>query len=1179
MAGKTKTIDGNEAAAHSAFMTNEVICIYPITPSSTMAELSDDWASKDQTNLWGDIPRVVEMQSEAGAAGAVHGSLVAGSLTTTFTASQGLLLKIPNMFKIAGELTPAVFHIAARCLASHALSIFGDHSDVMHARTTGFAMLSSTSVQEAQDMAMIAQMSTLKSRVPFLHFFDGFRTSHEVNRIDLLSLEDARALIDEDLVQAHRQRGLHPENPTIKGTAQNPDIFFQAREASNPYYDAVPGIVREAMARFEKQTGRHYDLFDYYGAKDADRVVILMGSAIGACHETIDTLNAKGEKVGALAIHLYRPFDAKGVLAALPKTVKSIAVLDRTKEAGALGEPLYLDIVAAVSEYWRDIVGTSIPTIIGGRYGLSSKEFTPAMAKAVLDELKKDAPKNHFTVGINDDLTHHSLAWDASFITEDPENTRAIFYGLGSDGTVGANKNSIKIIGENTPLNAQGYFVYDSKKSGGETISHLRFGKKPIKGAYLIQRANFIAVHQFGFIEKKDVLSNAEDGATLLLNCPYSVDDAWNHIPAETQKQIIDKKIKLFIIDAGSVAEKTGMGNRINTVMQACFFKLSGVLPEDEAIMRIKEAAKKAYMKKGEAVVQKNYAAIDASIENLHEVRVPGTVGDLKRLSMDYTGAPEYVQKIMSKLVKDEGEKLPTSIFDADGHFPTATTKWEKRGIARDIPIWNPEACIGCAFCSISCPHAAIRIKAVKPELLAGKPDSFTTREWKGKEVEAGSQMRVQVYADDCTGCGVCVNTCPAAAKGALSMQYRLDHIDEERANLKFFDTLPYKKRTEVDKASVKGSQLIQPLFEFSGSCAGCGETPYVKLVSQLFGDRMVVANATGCSSIYGGNLPSTPWCVDENGNGPAWANSLFEDNAEFGLGMRLALDQQMDMAKALLRKNADKIGADLVDRLCNAEQKSDADFDRTRADIAALKAKIAGCDCEDSKRLMNVADALLKKSLWIMGGDGWAYDIGYGGLDHIFSLGRNVNILVLDTEVYSNTGGQASKSTSRGAIAKFAAGGKPGGKKDLGQFAMAYGNVYVATIALGADRNQALKALKEAEEYEGTSLIIAYSPCINHGIDMSKAQDRIKTAVDCGYWPLYRYMPTTDAAANPFKLDSKEPKGNFEDFAMQEARFNLLKRTKPELADKLFAIAQKDIDERLAFYKQLANVTRQVNK
>ncbi len=1177
MAGKTKTIDGNEAAAHSAYLTNEVICIYPITPSSTMAEHSDDWAAKSEVNIWGEVPRVVEMQSEAGAAGAVHGSLVGGSLTTTFTASQGLLLKVPNMFKIAGELTPAVFHIAARCLASHALSIFGDHSDVMHCRATGFAMLSSTSVQEAQDMAMIAQMATLKSRVPFLHFFDGFRTSHEVNRIDYLSADDARALIDENLVQENRARGLKPEDPVIRGTAQNSDIFFQAREASNPFYDAVPGIVKDAMAQFEKVTGRHYDLFDYYGAKDADRVVVLMGSAVGAVHETCDALNAKGEKVGVLAIHLYRPFDAKAVLASLPKSVKAIAVLDRTKEPGSLGEPLYLDMVTAVSECWKEVVGTAAPVVIGGRYGLASKEFTPAMAKAVLDELKKDAPKNHFTIGIHDDLTKHSLDWDPAFITEDDENTRAVFYGLGSDGTVGANKNSIKIIGENTPLYAQGYFVYDSKKSGGETISHLRFGKKPIKGAYLIQSANFVAIHQFGFIEKKDVLSLAANGATLLLNSPYSAEDVWNHIPAETQKQIIDKKIKLFVIDAGKVAADTGMGTRINTVMQACFFKLSGVLPEDEAIMRIKEAAKKAYSKKGEAVVQKNYAAIDASIANLHEVTIPGTIGDLKRINPDFSAAPDYVKNIMSKLMKDEGENLPTSVFDADGHFPTATTKWEKRGIARDIPIWNAEACIGCAFCSLSCPHAAIRIKAVKPELLEGKPASFTTREWKGKEVEAGSQMRVQVYADDCTGCGVCVNSCPAAAKGALSMQYRLDHIDEERENLKFFDKLPYKSRTEVDKSTIKGSQLIQPLFEFSGSCAGCGETPYVKLVSQLFGDRMVVANATGCSSIYGGNLPSTPWAKDENGHGPAWANSLFEDNAEFGLGMRLALDQQQDMAKNLVKKLSADLGDELVDRLVNGAQKSDADFDRVRADIAAVKAKLAGNNSDDAKRLLTVADALLNRSLWIMGGDGWAYDIGYGGLDHIFSLGRNVNIMVLDTEVYSNTGGQASKSTSRGAIAKFAAGGKPGGKKDLGQFAMAYGNVYVATIALGADRNQAIKAIAEAEAYEGTSLIIAYCPCINHGIDMSKAQDRIKDAVNCGYWPLYRYMPTSDPAVNPFKLDSKDPKDTFENFAMQEARFNLLKRTKPELADKLFGLAQKDIEERLAYYKQLANVSRHV--
>ena len=1174
-----KTIDGNEAAAHSAFMTNEVICIYPITPSSTMAELSDDWASKSQKNIWEEIPRVVEMQSEAGAAGAVHGSLQGGALTTTFTASQGLLLKIPNMFKIAGELTPSVFHIAARCLASHALSIFGDHSDVMHARTTGFAMLSSTSVQEAQDMAMIAQMSTLKSRVPFLHFFDGFRTSHEVNKINYLSLEDARALIDEDLVIACHNRGLTPENPTIRGTAQNPDIFFQAREACNPYYDAVPGIVKEAMDRFAKLTGRQYHIFEYYGAADADRVMILMGSAVGAAHETVDALNAKGEKTGVLTVHLYRPFDAKAILAALPKTVKSIAVLDRTKEAGSLGEPLYLDVVAAVTEGWREIVGTNMPKIVGGRYGLSSKEFTPAMAKAVLDELKKDAPKNHFTIGITDDLTKHSIPWDPSFITEDPENTRAIFFGLGSDGTVGANKNSIKIIGENTPMFAQGYFVYDSKKSGGETISHLRFDKKPIKGAYLIQRANFIAVHQFGFVEKREVLANADMGATLLLNCPYPAEEAWNHIPAETQKEIIEKKIRLFVIDAGKVAESTGMGTRINTVMQACFFKLSGVLPEAEAIEKIKEAAKKTYSKKGEAVVQKNYAAIDAACENLHEVKVPTTLGNLHRVSPDLSHAPEYVKKIMSKLMKDEGETLPTSVFDADGHFPTATTKWEKRGIAREIPIWDPNACIGCAFCSISCPHAAIRIKTFLPEAAANAPASFTTRDWKGKEVPAGSKMRIQVYADDCTGCGVCVAQCPAAAKGALKMEYRLDHLEEERKNLEFFDTLPYKSRTEVDKTTIKGSQLIQPLFEFSGACAGCGETPYVKLVSQLFGDRMVVANATGCSSIYGGNLPSTPWSQDEKGHGPAWANSLFEDNAEFGLGIRLALDQRRDFARDLLKKLSAEVGDELVKSLCEEPQKTDADFDRVRTHIAQLKAKLAQIDSNDARMLMAQADNLLQRSLWIVGGDGWAYDIGYGGLDHIFSLGRNVNILVLDTEVYSNTGGQASKSTSRGAIAKFAAGGKPGGKKDLGQFAMAYGNVYVAQIALGADRNQALKALAEAEAYEGTSLIIAYSPCIAHGINMMTTQDRIKDAVKSGYWPMYRFQPTTDPNGKPFHLDSKEPTMPFKDFALQEARFAQLQRTKPELAEHLFSLAQRDIDERIAYYKQLVEVQRYVNE
>jgi len=1182
MSAKRMTIDGNEAAAHSAFLTNEVICIYPITPSSNMGEFADAWAAADQKNLWGAIPQVVEMQSEAGAAGAVHGSLQAGALTTTFTASQGLLLKVPNMFKIAGELTPAVFHIAARTVASHALSIFGDHSDVMHCRATGFAMLSSGSAQESQDMAMIAQMTTLAARVPFLHFFDGFRTSHEVNGVEMLTVEDARALIDEDHVQAHRARAMNPTKPVLRGTAQNPDVFFQAREACNKYYQAVPGLTQAAMDRFAKHTGRQYKIVEYFGAPDAERVVILMGSAVGTAIEAVSALTAKGEKVGMLNVRLYRPFDEVAILNALPSTVRSIGVLDRTKEPGALGEPLYLDICTAVREKWTDLRGSAEPRVIGGRYGLSSKEFTPAMVKTVLDELEAAKPRNHFTVGIEDDVTHLSLSWDTDFITEDPKSTRAIFYGLGSDGTVGANKNSVKIIGENTPLHAQGYFVYDSKKAGAVTVSHLRFGANPIRGTYLIQRANFVACHQFNFLERMDMLSLAEEGATFLLNSPYGADEVWQHIPRETQQQIIDKKLKVYIIDAGKVAEETGMGTRINTVMQACFFKLSGVLPEQEAIEKIKEAIKKTYGNRGEAVVNKNYAAVDASISNLHRLEVPTQLGTMVRSLGCFDDAPDYVCKVMSKLMVGQGDTLPVSAFPVDGTFPTATTQWEKRSIARDIPVWDPEVCINCAFCAMACPHAAIRIKTFTPDQIKDAPAAFKHHTWRGKDLPEGTLFSVQVAPDDCTGCGVCVQECPAknkaqAGRKAINMEYKLNHLENERVAYDYFTQLPYRGRSEVDKTTIKGSQLLQPLFEFSGACAGCGETPYLRLLTQLFGDRMLVANATGCSSIYGGNLPSTPWAVNKDGYGPTWNNSLFEDNAEFGLGMRLALDQQKSLAHQIMREMVGEFGEQLVGSIIENPQKSEADLERVRQDIAALKAKAHSLNTPKATQLLGVTDALLERSVWIIGGDGWAYDIGYGGLDHIFALGRNVNILVLDTEVYSNTGGQASKATPRGAVAKFAARGKPGGKKDLGQFAMAYGNVYVAQIAMGANQRQTIQAMVEAESYHGTSLIIAYSTCIAHGINMTLSQEFMNQAVKSGFWPTYRFTPQAQEGEVPFKLDCKKPTVSFRDFALQQTRFSSLMRTRPQEAEVLFDLAQKDIDERWRYYEQLAGVSRSV--
>ncbi|MDX9724276.1 MAG: pyruvate:ferredoxin (flavodoxin) oxidoreductase [Myxococcota bacterium] len=1182
MSKHTVTIDGIEAAAHSAFLTNEVIAIYPITPASGMGELSDAWAADGMTNIWGTVPDVCELQSEGGAAGAVHGSLQAGALTCTFTASQGLLLKIPNMYKIAGELTPSVFHIAARSLASHALSIFGDHSDVMACRGTGFQMLAASSVQEVQDMAMIAQMAALESRVPVLHFFDGFRTSHEVNKIELLSREDARALINEDHVIAHRSRAMNPENPVLRGTAQNPDVFFQAREACNPYYDAAAGIMQKSMDAFAAHTGRQYHLFDYVGAPDAERLIILMGSGVGAAREAVAALNAKGEKVGIIVVHLYRPFDVNAFVKAIPSTVKRIAVLDRTKEPGATGEPLYLDVVATLQEFWGEHHQTPMPRTVGGRYGLSSKEFTPAMVAGVFSNLSADKPRNHFTVGIEDDVTHLSLPYDHDFITEAADTTRALFYGLGSDGTVGANKNSVKIIGENTDLYSQGYFVYDSKKAGAVTVSHLRFGPRVISSTYLIQRANFVACHQFNFLERMDMLEYAEPGATFLLNSPYTVNEVWQHIPRETQQQIIDKKLRVFVIDASRVAEEVGMGNRINTIMQTCFFKLSGVLPADEAIEKIKDAIKKTYSKRGESVVQKNYRAVDATLANLFQLTIPNELGDLRRSAFASEEAPAFVRDVVSVILSGKGDTLPVSALPVDGTFPTATTRWEKRSIAREIPIWDPEVCIACGICSVVCPHAAQRIKTFKPEDLSNAPASFLHTRWRGSDLPEGTRVAVQVAPDDCTGCGVCVEQCPAKNKQqvgrkAINMEYKLEHLEREREKYAYFETLPWIDRAAVAKDSVKTSQLLQPTFEFSGACAGCGETPYVKLVSQLFGDRMLVANATGCSSIYGGNLPATPWATDAFGRGPSWNNSLFEDNAEFGLGMRLALDQQKKVALHLLAELSSIVGDELVKKLSEGPQKTESDFARVRLEIAALKEKLSHSTEPKATQLLALADSLLERSVWIMGGDGWAYDIGYGGLDHVLAMGRNVNILVLDTEVYSNTGGQASKATPRGAVAKFAAKGKPGMKKDLGQFAMAYGNVYVAQICLGSSPKQAIQAMLEAEAYPGTSLIIAYSTCIAHGINMTTSQTHQKDAVKSGFWPIYRFVPQVEDGETPFKLDCKKPTIPLREYAMQETRFSSLFRSKPELAEQLMQLAQKDVDERWRYYEQLATVKRTV--
>ncbi len=1166
------TIDGNEAAAYVAHKVNEVIAIYPITPSSPMGEHADAFTAAGEKNIWGTVPLVVELQSEGGASGAVHGALQTGSLTTTFTASQGLLLMIPNMYKIAGELTPTVFHVSARSLAAQALSIFGDHSDVMAVRSAGWGLLASNSPQEVMDTALIAHAATLKARVPILHFFDGFRTSHEVNKVELLTVEDMRAMIDDDLVLAHRARAMNPERPFIRGTAQNPDVFFQGRETVNPFYLQMPDIVQEAMDKFAGLTGRQYKLFDYVGAPDAERVLILMGSSAEIAHETVEYLVERGEKVGLIKVRLYRPFSAQHLAEALPASAKIVAALDRTKEPGALGEPLYQDVVTAMAETGRFV------RVIGGRYGLSSKEFTPAMVKGILDEMAKKHPKNHFTVGINDDVTHTSIDYDPSFNIEPSDVVRALFYGLGSDGTVSANKNSIKIIGEDTPNFAQGYFEYDSRKAGTVTASHLRFGPRPIRQPALVSSANFVAVHQFVFLEQFDVLVNAERGATFLLNAPYGPNEIWDKLPRSVQRSIIEKDLEFYVIDAYRVAKETGMGVRINTIMQTAFFALSKVLPRGEAISAIKEAIKKTYGKRGEAVIQQNYSAVDAAVANLFRVEVMDRVtSQFDMPPVVSPEAPEFVQEVTATIMARKGDTLPVSKMPIDGTYPSATTQWEKRNIALEIPIWEPDICIQCAKCALSCPHATIRFKIYDPQHLEGAPATFKSAPARGKEFD-GRVATIQVAPEDCTGCGLCVEACPAKDKTepkrkAINMQPQPSRRLAERENYAHFLTIPDFDRTEAKVTSVKGSQLLRPLFEYSGACAGCGETPYVKLLSQLFGDRAIIANATGCSSIYGGNLPTTPWAKDANGRGPAWSNSLFEDNAEFGFGFRLTVDKQTEYARELVEHLRGAIGSELADGLLHAAQESEADIAAQRARVAQLQEALAGLEGAEAAQLRSVADMLVKRSVWILGGDGWAYDIGYGGLDHVLASGRNVNVLVLDTQVYSNTGGQMSKATPRAAVAKFAAGGKNLPKKDLGMISMTYGNIYVAQIAMGANDTQTVKALIEAESYDGPSLVIAYSHCIAQGIDMRRGFDQQKAAVDSGAWVLYRHDPRrAEQGLNPLQLDSKAPKIPVRDYAYQETRFKMLTQSDPAGAERLMQALQKDVEARWRMYQQMAS-------
>ena len=1174
---KVATLDGNEAVAYVAYRVNEVCAIYPITPSSPMAEWADEGSAKGLTNIWGNIPQVVEMQSEGGAAGAVHGALQSGALTTTFTASQGLMLMLPNMYKIAGELTPAVFHVAARSLAAQALSIFGDHSDVMAARTTGFAMMASSSVQEAHDMALICQAATLQSRIPFLHFFDGFRTSHEVNKITLLSDTQIRTMMDDEWVYAHRRRALNPDNPFIRGTAQNPDVYFQARETVNPYYQKAPNIVQEVMDRFAQLAGRTYQLFDYYGSPEAERILIIMGSGAETTITTAESLAKAGEKVGVIQVRLYRPFSLDHLLKVLPHTVQKVAVLDRTKEPGASGEPLYQDVVCGLAEAYAQRKIEHMPLIVGGRYGLSSKEFTPAMVKGIFDVLNKPMPMHNFTIGIRDDVTHRSLPYDPDFTLGTQNMTQALFFGLGADGTVGANKNSIKIIGEGTNLYAQGYFVYDSKKSGSQTISHLRFGDQPIRAPYLIQQADFIACHQFNFIEKIDILKYAKAAAIFLLNSPYGPADIWNKLPRPVQQQIIHKKIKFYVIDASQVAQATGLGNRINTIMQTCFFALSGILPKEEAIDRIKQAIEKTYRIKGKAIVQQNFQAVDTALQHLDVVEVPEQITSNFEFPPTVSEeAPEFVKQVTAMMMRGEGDALPVSALPDDGTYPSGTTQWEKRNIADQVPVWEPDICIQCGNCSFVCPHSVIRAKFYNESYLQSAPDTFPSVPINARGFPE-TRYTLQVYVEDCTGCNLCVEVCPASSLEnkevkAINMRPKEPVLEREKTHIRFFESLPVNDRAQVDFSSVRGAQFLEPLFEFSGACAGCGETPYIKLLSQLFGDRLMVANATGCSSIYGGNLPTTPWTVNKEGKGPAWSNSLFEDNAEFGLGMRITADQHLAVARALLQQLKPELGEDGVDSLLNAPQQYESEIRAQRIRVAELKAKLLQSFSPLAKNLLTVADHLVRRSVWLVGGDGWAYDIGSAGLDHALASGKNINVLVLDTEVYSNTGGQMSKATPTAATAKFATAGKRVGKKDLALQAISYGNVYVAQVAMGANPQQTLLAMREAEAYEGPSIILAYCHCIAHGIDMKKGLNQQQLAVACGYWPLIRYNPVLrKAGQNPFVLDSPRPTIQFKDYAANELRYSILHRTNPKEAEYLQSLAQELIDLRWNTYEDMA--------